>query len=115
MHRLNDIYRTVLTVLLAIAPVVLTVSCYEENHPGTYYTFTGKTLADYLEQDSAQRFNSFVAVLKRASKWGELDTYGTYTCFAPTDAALSAIWSQGTSVQSIHSLMRIVIPLPGLT
>lgn len=103
MHRLNDIYRTVLGVFLAIAPVVLTVSCYEENHPGTYYTFTGQTLADYLEEDSAHRFSSFVAVLKRASKWGELDTYGTYTCFAPTDAAFER-YLESRNISSIDSL-----------
>lgn len=103
MHRLNDIYRTVLAVFLAIAPVALTVSCYEENHPGTYYTFTGQTLADYLEQDTAHRFSSFVAVLKRASKWGELDTYGTYTCFAPTDAAFER-YLESRNISSIDSL-----------
>lgn len=54
---------------------------WQEQHPGTYYTFTGYTIASRLE--SQPEFSKFVEVLKRANIWAELSTYGHYTCFAP--------------------------------
>ena len=89
MLKIKETYKLVLKVFMALAPIAMTVSCWDEVHPGTYYTFTGQTLADYLEQDSAQRFSSFIQILKRTQRWGELETYGTFTCFAPTDLAFS--------------------------
>lgn len=64
-------------------------SCLDEYAPGTYYTFTGQTIADYLEE-APEQFSDFITVLKRAKTWGELDTYGNYTCFAPTNSAFKA-------------------------
>lgn len=61
-------------------------SCLEENAPGNYYTFTGNTVASFLESDEYKEdFTEFVKVLKRSGVWGEMRTYGTYTCFAPTN------------------------------
>ena len=63
MLKIKETYKLVLKVFMAFAPIAMTVSCWDEVHPGTYYTFTGQTLADYLEQDSAQRFSSFIVLL----------------------------------------------------
>ena len=87
MFKSRVTYKLVLKVLVAVAPMLMTISCWDEVHPGTYYTFTGKTVATYLEQDTVDSFKSFITVLKRAGVWGELETYGTFTCFAPTDEA----------------------------
>lgn len=92
--------------LFAVAFSALFFSCsdiWSEYHPGTYYTFTGQTLVDYLEQDSAQRFGSFIKVLQRARVYGELETYGTYTCFAPTDAAFEK-YLESRNISSVDSL-----------
>lgn len=64
-------------------------SCLEEIVPGSYYTFTGNTVASYLE-NNPDEFSEFITVLKRAKTWGEMGTYGTYTCFAPTNDAFKA-------------------------
>lgn len=64
-------------------------SCLEEVAPGSYYTFTGNTVASYLENNESE-FSEFITVLKRAKTWGEMSTYGTYTCFAPTNSAFQA-------------------------
>ena len=103
MLNIMQTYKLVLKVFMALAPIALTVSCWTEVHPGTYYTFTGQTLADYLEQDSAQRFDSFINVLKRTGRWGELLTYGKFTCFAPTDEAFSN-YLESRNISSIDSL-----------
>ena len=75
MLKIKETYKLVLKVFMALAPIAMTVSCWDEVHPGTYYTFTGQTLADYLEQDSAQRFSSFIQILKRTQRWGELEPH----------------------------------------
>ena len=60
--------------------------CWEEQHPGTYYTFSGQTIASNLENNPD--FSEFVKVLKKAEVWGELSTYGEHTCFAPNNASI---------------------------
>ena len=72
-------------------------------HPGTYYTFTDQTIVDFLEQDTAYGFNSFLKVLKKARVYGELETYGKYTCFAPTDKAFER-YLESRNIPSIDSL-----------
>ena len=76
-----------MSVWLVLFVLAICSSCLDEQHPGTYYTFTGQTVADYLEDDPDGRFTDFITVLKRAKHWGELDTYGEFTCFAPTNNA----------------------------
>ena len=91
---------------IAVALSAWFVSCsdlWSEQHPGTYYVFQGQTIADFLVQDTAQRFDSFLKVLKKARVYGELETYGTYTCFAPTDAAFEK-YLESRNISSIDSL-----------
>lgn len=89
---------------LVIASLIITglaTSCadlWKEQHPGTYYTNNGETVADYLEgklysqtndpKDYHGEFSSFVKILKKADLWGQMRTYGTYTCFAPDNDAI---------------------------
>ena len=65
---------------------------WSEDHPGTYYTNNGETIADYLEGklESHGEYSHFIAILEKANLWGQMRTYGTYTCFAPNDAAMEA-------------------------
>ncbi len=84
-----------LASILAVAGMLLLLgSCFDEQHPGTYYTFTGQTVADFLEQDPQGRFSEFIKVLQKSQTWGELDTYGEFTCFAPTNDAFAAHYAQ---------------------
>lgn len=71
------------------AVLSLQTGCLKEQHPGTYYTFTGYTVASYLESRSDD-FSEFIKVLKKANLWSELSTYGFYTCFAPSNSAVNA-------------------------
>jgi len=75
------------TICLMVTVALCQLSCIEEQHPGTYYVATGQTVADFLEQDADDRFSDFIKVMKKAQTWGELETYGTFTCFAPTNEA----------------------------
>ena len=77
--------------LLSASTMFTTVSCIDDSvTQESYYTFTGQMVTDYLEQDKANRgFSEFIDVLHRANLWDLLSTYGTFTCFAPTDDAIN--------------------------
>ena len=80
---------TVLFTLFTLALGTFALSgCWEEQHPGTYYTFTGQTVASDLE--AKPEYSDFVKVLKRAGIWNNLITYGHNTCFAPNNDAIAA-------------------------
>lgn len=82
--------------LLLIAAAILSFSsCKEDIDQSNRYTFTGETVADYL-QNREDQFSSFTEILKKANLGTTsasnilalLATYGTYTCFAPTNEAV---------------------------
>ena len=63
-------------------------SCSEDIDQSNLYTFTGETIEDYLSNRSDQ-FSSFNYILTRAGMDKILSAYGTYTCFAPTNDAVT--------------------------
>lgn len=79
----------------AFALIGMGVSCtdiWSEQHPGTYYTNNGETVADFLNGRVEYHgdYSYFIAILQKADLWGQMRTYGTYTCFAPNDSAIQA-------------------------
>jgi uncharacterized surface protein with fasciclin (FAS1) repeats len=79
-----------LCALLGLSSAWTVTSCIDDSIPqDAYYTFTGEMVTDYLQNDTAQRFTEFVDVLQRAELWDLLSTYGTFTCFAPTNDAIN--------------------------
>lgn len=66
-------------------------SCVEELKTENFYTFTGETITDYVEnRESLSMFND---ILKRTSEpcmSNLLDAYGQYTCFVPNNDAVEA-------------------------
>lgn len=73
---------------MSISSMFTTVSCIDESvTQESYYTFTGEMVTDYL-QNREENFSDFIEVLHRAQLWDLLSTYGTFTCFAPTDEAM---------------------------
>ena len=61
--------------------------CWDEQHPGTYYTFTGQTVGSDLE--GKPNYSEFVKALKRSGMWNNLLIYGHNTCFAPDNDAMA--------------------------
>lgn len=80
---LSRIAEMALTAVLAFS----LTGCLDEQHPGTYYTFSDYTIASYLAAHPDQ-FEMFIEILKKAQVWGEMATYGEYTMFAPTNQAI---------------------------
>lgn len=94
----KNIFKNILGALSAAALCftgVATQSCSDDIDQSNRYTFTGETVIDYLENRSDQ-FSDFITILNRATIGREsagsvkhlLSTYGNYTCFAPTNAAV---------------------------
>ncbi len=94
---------TKISAAACVSLLIMNVSgCFKENHPGTYYTFTGETIADFLSNRESY-FSSFIEVLKRAGLWGEMRTYGQYTCMAPTNEAIE-LFLEERNLSSISDL-----------
>lgn len=92
-----------ISATVCVSLLIMNVTgCFEENHPGTYYTFTGETIADYLSNRESY-FSSFIEVLKKAGLWGEMRTYGEYTCLAPTNEAIE-IFLKEKNLSSVSEL-----------
>jgi len=70
----------------------------------TFYTFTGEMVTDYL-QNRNEKFSDFIEVLQRAEIYDLLSTYGTYTCFAPTNTAMNS-YLQSRGLTSVSQLAR---------
>lgn len=74
------IYYTLLLLSL------LTVSCSDPNAGQDFAVRDGSPIGSYLENDS--RFSDWVSLLKRTEMFSILNVKTTFTCFAPTNAAI---------------------------
>lgn len=108
MLHMNDTYRRMLgkvMTALSVCLVAAFLSCSEDIDESNRYTFTGETIVDYLENRS-DVYSSFLHILDNAyigeSSAGSirhlLSTYGTYTCFAPTNAAVERFLFEQDSI-----------------
>ncbi|MCQ2067631.1 MAG: fasciclin domain-containing protein [Bacteroidaceae bacterium] len=93
------LFRKSVLAVAAAAFIGLGVSCtdiWSEQHPGTYYVNNGETVADWLDGrvQSHGDYSYFIAILQKAELWGQMRTYGTYTCFAPDNEAMEAYFKQ---------------------
>ena len=67
----------------------------------SYYTFTGETVASYVE-NRPDSFAVFSQIVKDAGENALLSTYGHYTAFIPTDMAFQAFFREhGTTVEQL--------------
>lgn len=78
-----------LFLVMAAVMMVGLNSCREEIDDSNLYTFTGETIEDYIVNRPDQ-FSNFNYILKRIGYDQILSAYGTYTCFAPTNDAVTA-------------------------
>ncbi len=73
---------------MSVSSMFTTVSCIDDDvAQDSYYTFTGEMVTDYL-MNREETFSDFINVLQRAKLWDLLSTYGSFTCFAPTNDAI---------------------------
>ena len=101
MKRINH-YFALLAVALLTAVAGLTLSsCSDDMSADDLYTYKAEMLSDWLRNN--EDFSDFAAIVERAGKMDLLSTYGTYTCFAPTNAAVRE-YLQSMGLSSIDEL-----------
>jgi uncharacterized surface protein with fasciclin (FAS1) repeats len=66
-------------------------------------TTQDKNILEYLQKDSLQRFTKLVAIIEKTGYSSAMNTYSTYTLFAPTDDAIDAYLKQ-KNVASIDQI-----------
>ena len=102
MKRIDKILMRLVLGLLAVPAFM--ASCSDEPLAENYYTFTGEMASDYLQNRSDQ-FSDFVAILQRSGLYGTLATYGSYTVFAPNNAAVEE-YLHGRGLNSVDQLSK---------
>ena len=111
--------KSVLTVA-SMALIGLGVSCtdiWSEQHPGTYYMNNGETVADFLTGRVKYHgdYSYFIAIIQKAGLWGQMRTYGTYTCFAPDNQAMESYFkmrreeTNNDSIRAVFTSLETVL------
>ena len=83
-------------VAMGLAAIVTLNSCRESIDEGARFTFVGNTVATYLEGE--EDCSHFIEILTRGECIGLMKAYGTYTCFAPTNAAVERFLIEQDSI-----------------
>lgn len=88
--------------LIALGCLSLTLtSCSDDMPDEAFYTFTGEMMSDFLQKN--EDYSEFAKIVTKAGKMDLLSAYGTYTCFAPTNKAVSEYLS-AKGLQSVDQL-----------
>jgi len=88
-----------------LSVIAILPACKDSDIVDAYSTFTGKMMEQYLKEDST-RFSMFRAALKRANALDLLNTYGKYTCFAPTSDVMEQFYqSKGKTLEQLDSVV----------
>ena len=77
------------TILFVCVLLPVLSSCVEELQTENFYTFTGETITDYVEnRESLSMFKELLGRTSEPNMLSLLDAYGQYTCFAPHNEAI---------------------------
>lgn len=83
-------------VALGLATIVALSGCQEQIEEGARFTFTGNTIATYLQ--GVPECSHFVDILNRGECIGLMKAYGQYTCFAPNNEAIERFLVEQDSI-----------------
>ena len=84
-------------IALAVAIVCTMGGCREYIDEGSRYTFTGHTIASFLEEHE-DVYSNFIEILNRGGRLTLMKAYGQYTCFAPTNDAITRFLFEQDSI-----------------
>ena len=82
---------------LSLFAAITITGCKEEIEESTRYTYTGHTVASFLEAHE-DVYSDFVYILKRGGRLNLMKAYGQYTCFAPTNDAVQKFLVEQDSI-----------------
>lgn len=86
----NRISRQTTLCFLALCLGFLT-ACNSDDVGGNLFTFKEKLMGQYLDADTT--FSEFAKLVELTNVKGLLNSYGSYTCFAPTNEAMRAFYA----------------------
>lgn len=103
----NSFIKTMRKGLLITGTVALTfTACNPEPDESDLYTFTGRTIESFIQEDST--LTSFNYILTRVGYDKMMSAYGSYTCFAPTNDGVAFY------IDSLYNDVDAVIPHNGM-
>lgn len=113
MKRAYEQPLTKIYLLIGIMFITALISCEDPNANMHYATSVVPMIDDYLTTKDTS-LTSFAAIIEKTGYQGTLHAYGTYTCFAPTNAAINTwcLEQYGTSswqsipVESLKDMVR---------
>ncbi len=83
--------RFLMALVIAVTTLPIFYACDSDKLSGdSLFTFTDQTIGQYLTDSSD--FTEFVRLLDTTNVMGLMKTYGTYTCFVPTNEAMKAFY-----------------------
>ena len=84
--------------ILYLLLVLITLgSCREQIDEEARFTFKGHTIASFLEEHE-NVYSSFIEILNRGDRLSLMKAYGQYTCFAPTNEAITRFLIEQDSI-----------------
>lgn len=97
MKRTTLKLKTMALAAITVITGAMMTGCVEDVPMENRFTFKGELISTYLE-NNPERFSSFTTILSKArigkkasgNLLKTLSTYGSYTCFAPTNEAIDA-------------------------
>ncbi|MCQ2131743.1 MAG: fasciclin domain-containing protein [Bacteroidaceae bacterium] len=94
------------SLFMAVAVVMTATffSCDDDPGVDNYYTSTKQYASDFLKSKS--QFSEFVKAVERSHKLDLIGTYGQYTIFAPTNAAIDE-YLRNKNVSSVEELSQV--------
>ncbi|WP_282124533.1 fasciclin domain-containing protein [Algibacter mikhailovii] len=96
----NRIITLIGTVLLFLLTMV---SCNDELEGTTFFTTDDMTIIQTLESNP-EIFSLYVEILQKTDYYNSLKSYGSYTCFVPTNTALKAFLQEKYGTSSVDAL-----------
>src|SRR5574344_2147909 len=89
----RTVQKNIISFFIVIILLCMT-GCYDsDNVSGSYITFSGLTVSDYLDEHS-DSLSEFTAAMKAANAYNLLKSTGKYTCFIPTNEAMAAYYKE---------------------
>lgn len=101
MKRINHYFALLAAAAMTSVAACSLTSCSDDMSADDLYTYKAEMLSDWLRNN--EDFSDFAAIVERAGKMDLLSTYGTYTCFAPTNAAVRQ-YLQSVGLTSVDQL-----------
>lgn len=106
MKVMNNISKVVLGVVLGLTMTF--TSCKMDPDESNLYTFTGKTIQDYLQENDSV-FHLFNVIMNRSGYDRMMASYGQFTCYAPINSGVERY------VDSLYNDPEAKEPHNGLT